>query len=61
MMTKLGGRCGVWARPDRDEMLLLRDPAGQVPLPLKPGNTWVELVPLPGHRWSFEVTWSAGN
>ena len=52
---------GLWARPERHEMLLLRDPAGQVPLPLKPGNTWVELVPLPGHRWSFDVTWSAGN
>jgi hypothetical protein len=52
---------GLWARPERDEMLLLRDSAGQTPLPLKPGNTWVELVPLPGHRWSFEVTWEAGG
>jgi hypothetical protein len=52
---------GLWARPERDDMLLLRDPAGQVPIPLKPGNTWVELVPLPGYKWSFEATWDAGG
>ena len=52
---------GLWARPEREEVLLLRDPAGQVPVPLKPGNTWVELVPLPGHRWTFEATWDAGG
>jgi hypothetical protein len=52
---------GLWARPERDDMLLLRDPTGQVPIPLKPGNTWVELVPLPGYKWSFEVTWDAGE
>jgi hypothetical protein len=48
---------GLWARPEREEMLLLRDPAGQIPIPLKPGNTWVQLVPLPGHRWTFEAAW----
>lgn len=48
---------GLWARPARDDMLLLRDPTGQFPIPLKPGNTWVELVPLPGHRWAFEASW----
>jgi hypothetical protein len=48
---------GLWARPKRDEMLVFRDPTGQVPIPLKPGNTWIELVPLPGHRWSFEASW----
>jgi len=52
---------GLWARPERDDMLLLRDPAGQVPIPLKPGNTWIELVPLPGYKWSFEATWDAGG
>ncbi len=48
---------GLWARPARDDMLVLRDPSGQFPIPLKPGNTWVQLVPLPGHRWSFEASW----
>jgi hypothetical protein len=48
---------GLWARPQRDDMLLLRDAAGQFPIPLKPGNTWVQLVPLPGHRWAFEASW----
>jgi hypothetical protein len=52
---------GLWARPERDEMLLLRDPTGQTPVPLKPGNTWVELVPLPGHRWAFEAAWDGGG
>jgi hypothetical protein len=50
---------GLWARPKRDDMLVFRDAAGQIPIPLKPGNTWVQLVPLPGHRWSFEATWGA--
>lgn len=50
---------GLWARPQRDDMVVFRDEAGQVPLPLKPGNTWIELVPLPGHRWSFAATWDA--
>jgi hypothetical protein len=48
---------GLWARPARDDMLVFRDPTGQVPMPLKPGNTWIELVPLEGHRWTFEATW----
>ena len=26
-------------------------------MPLKPGNTWIQLVPLEGHRWTFEATW----
>jgi hypothetical protein len=48
---------GLWARPQRDDMLLLRDVEGQFAIPLKPGNTWVQLVPLPGHRWAFEASW----
>ena len=52
---------GLWARPKRESMLLFRDPAGQVPIPLKPGNTWIQLVPLPGHRWSREATWNEGE
>ncbi len=48
---------GLWARPRREDMVVFRDPTGQVPIPLKPGNTWIQLVPLPGHRWSFEATW----
>jgi len=48
---------GLWARPKRDDMVVFRDATGQTPIPLKPGNTWIELVPLPGHRWSFEATW----
>ncbi|MBN1661437.1 MAG: DUF3048 domain-containing protein [Anaerolineae bacterium] len=50
---------GLWARPQRDHMLVFRDPEGQLPIPLKPGNTWIQLVPLPGHRWTFEATWDA--
>jgi hypothetical protein len=49
---------GLWARPNRDDMIVFRDPTGQVPIPLKPGNTWIQLVPLEGHRWTFEATWS---
>jgi hypothetical protein len=48
---------GLWSRRERDDMLVFRDKSGQEPIALKPGNTWVELVPLPGHRWSFEATW----
>mgnify|MGYP000048469294 CR=1 FL=1 len=48
---------GLWARPRREDMVVLRDLTGQVPIPLKPGNIWFQLVPLPGHRWSFEATW----
>jgi len=52
---------GLWARPKRDSMLVFRDPTGQIPIPLKPGNTWIELVPLPGHRWSLEATWKTAE
>jgi hypothetical protein len=48
---------GLWARPNREHMLVFRDAAGQAPIPLKPGNTWIQLVPLEGHRWTFEATW----
>lgn len=48
---------GLWARPEREDMLVLRDVTGQVPIPLKPGHTWVEVVPLPGFRQSFDLTW----
>ena len=48
---------GLWARPERDSMLVLRDPTGQVPIPLKPGNIWIQLAPLEGHRWTFVATW----
>ncbi len=48
---------GIWARPKREDMVVFRDPTGQIPIPLKPGNTWIQLVPLPGHRWAFEATW----
>lgn len=50
---------GLWARRNREDMLVFRDETGQIPIPLKPGNTWIQLVPLPGHRWTFEATWSA--
>jgi hypothetical protein len=50
---------GLWARPKREDMVVFRDPAGQVPIPLKPGNTWIQIVPLDGHRWTFEAAWSA--
>ncbi|MGC9335087.1 MAG: DUF3048 domain-containing protein [Anaerolineae bacterium] len=48
---------GLWARPKREDMLVLRDATGQMPIPLKPGNIWVQLVPLEGHRWAFEAGW----
>ena len=50
---------GLWARPQRADMLVFRDETGQVPIPLKPGNTWIQLVPLEGHRWAFEAAWNA--
>lgn len=50
---------GLWARPERDDMLVFRDASGQVPIPLKPGNVWIQLAPLEGHRWTFEATWEA--
>lgn len=48
---------GLWARPNRDDLLVFRDPTGQVPIFLKPGNTWIQLVPLAGHRWTFTANW----
>ena len=52
---------GLWARPKREDMLVFRDPTGQFPIPLKPGNIWIQLVPLEGHRWTFEASWDAGE
>ena len=48
---------GIWARPKREDMVVFRDSTGQTPIPLKPGSTWIQLIPLPGHRWTFEATW----
>jgi len=36
---------GYWTRTERDHMLTFTDGEGE-PLPLKPGNTWFQLVPL---------------
>jgi hypothetical protein len=36
---------GKWVRAARHEPLLFQDASGN-PLPLKPGNTWIQLVPL---------------
>ncbi len=36
---------GKWVRTARHEPLLFQDASGN-PLPLKPGNTWIQLVPL---------------
>lgn len=52
---------GRWQRAARNEMLTFTDAQGQ-PLPLKPGNTWFQVVPLeaslkevkPGE---FELSW----
>jgi hypothetical protein len=52
---------GLWARPQREDMLVFRDPTGQMPIPLKPGTTWIQLVPLEGHRWTFEASWDGGE
>jgi hypothetical protein len=52
---------GLWARPKREDMLVLRDATGQMPIPLKPGNIWVQLAPLEGHRWAFEASWDEGE
>ena len=52
---------GLWARPERDDMLVFRDATGQIPIPLKPGNIWIEIVPLEGHRWTFEASWDAAE
>jgi hypothetical protein len=36
---------GYWLRPNREDPLLLLD-SNYKPLPLKPGKTWIEIVPL---------------
>lgn len=36
---------GMWVRPKREDPLLFLDQNYQ-PLPLKPGKTWIEIVPL---------------
>jgi hypothetical protein len=40
---------GLWRREEQRDMLTLYTPEGQ-PLPLAPGNTWFELVPLDFER-----------
>jgi hypothetical protein len=52
---------GLWSRRERGEMVVFRDLTGQIPISLKPGNTWIQLVPLEGHRWTFEASWDAGG
>ena len=37
---------GTWSRPDRTKPWVFKDKNGHV-LPLKPGRTWVELLPRP--------------
>lgn len=37
---------GRWLRPSRGELLWLETKDGEI-LPLKPGNTWFQVVPLP--------------
>ena len=37
---------GTWSRPDRTKPWVLKDKNGHL-LPLKPGRTWVELLPRP--------------
>ncbi|MEA3338146.1 MAG: DUF3048 domain-containing protein [Chloroflexota bacterium] len=36
---------GIWLRPNRDAPLLFVD-GNFKPIPLKPGNTWIQIVPL---------------
>ena len=36
---------GMWLRPQREDPLLFVDEATQ-PLTLKPGNVWIQIVPL---------------
>lgn len=36
---------GRWVRPHRPDMISFVDGAGN-PIPLKPGNTWIQVVPL---------------
>ena len=52
---------GLWARPTKptnENLLVFRDKTGQTPIPLKPGNTWIQVIPVPPHKWAFEATWS---
>jgi hypothetical protein len=48
---------GLWSRRERGDMVVFRDQTGQIPISLKPGNIWIQLVPLEGHRWTFEASW----
>ena len=43
----------TWSKAERDEPLVLTAPDGSVAL-LAPGNTWVELVPLPGGSFTVD-------
>lgn len=36
---------GKWVRPQRHDLIRFVDQAGN-PIPLKPGNTWIQVVPL---------------
>jgi hypothetical protein len=49
-----GGRtvAVTWSKSDRDAPLVLTGPDGAVAT-LAPGNTWVELVPLPGGTYAI--------
>jgi hypothetical protein len=44
---------GRWVRPAREQMLSLRTDNGQL-LPLKPGNTWFQVFPLPEQQTPAE-------
>ena len=35
----------TWSRPNRDDLIRFLDASGN-PFPMKPGNTWIQLVPL---------------
>ncbi len=37
---------GIWRRQDRSDMLSFWDQKGTTRLPLKPGNSWFQMVPL---------------
>lgn len=45
---------GHWVRADRHEMLTFYDAANN-PLPLKPGNTWFQVVPLETRAEEFKT------
>ncbi len=44
---------GKWVRPHHPDMVRFVDDAGD-PIPLKPGNTWIQVVPL---GFEIEVEW----